>query len=301
MTTSNVGTNASSSTARLRREEAGDPVELVRVRRAGRTRGRGHRAEREPALPRDPQSRGRSLATAFLWRYPEIKTSILRPVSTLGYYVQHDRRVPEAAYVPTVFGFNPDDAVHPWGGRRGSDRAHAFETATRGVFNLIVGPGAVPLKVAIRNWRDRDSTLEPLARDLLSRLFRHSLTVPGHDAIDFAKYPCTIDGRRFRAATGIKPLYTLEETLRSVRLGNTNRSPWRDRRRIEKEGRQRQRCGAPVRRTKHPARRTVPRAGEEGRRRRAREPPAVAEPRRRQVKDPRREGCAAGLKSTPPR
>ncbi len=158
-----------------------------------------------------------TLATAFLWRYPEIKTSILRPVSTLGYYVHSTiGAYLKLPYVPTVFGFNPMmQFIHE------EDVAEAIaltlETATRGVFNLV-GPGAVPLKVAIRETGGTAiPVFEPLARDLLSRLFRYGLYPFPADAIDFAKYPCTIDGRRFRAATGFKPLYTLEETLRSVR------------------------------------------------------------------------------------
>ena len=49
-----------------------------------------------------------TLATTFLWRYPHIRTCVLRPVNVLGYYVHsmigqylRERRV------PTVMGFDP--------------------------------------------------------------------------------------------------------------------------------------------------------------------------------------------------
>ena len=158
-----------------------------------------------------------TLATAFLWRYPEIATAILRPVSTLGYYVHSSiGGYLKLRYVPTVFGFNPMmQFIHEEDVAEAI--ARALETNARGVFNLV-GPGAVPLKVAIR---ETGGTAVPLpesaARATIGRLFRYGLYPLPPDAINFAKYPCTIDGRRFRDATGFEPLYTLEETLHSVR------------------------------------------------------------------------------------
>ncbi|HZR80269.1 MAG TPA: NAD-dependent epimerase/dehydratase family protein [Candidatus Binatia bacterium] len=158
-----------------------------------------------------------TLATAFLWRYPDIATSILRPVSTLGYYTHSSiGAYLKLRYVPTILGFNPMmQFIHE------EDMAEAIartlETGVRGVFN-VVGPGAVPLKVAIR---ETGGTAVPLlemaARAAIRRLFRYGFYPLPADAINFAKYPCTIDGRRFREATAFQPLFTLEETLRSVR------------------------------------------------------------------------------------
>ena len=158
-----------------------------------------------------------TLCTTFLWKYPEIATAILRPVNTLGYYVHSAiGAYLKLGWVPTVMGFNPmmqfiheedlADAV-----------ARTLETGARGIFN-VVGPGAVPLKVAIR---ETGGTAVPLpetaARTTIDRLFRVGLYHLPAAALDFVKYPCTIDGRRFRDATGFHPLYTLEETFSSVR------------------------------------------------------------------------------------
>lgn len=158
-----------------------------------------------------------ALATTFLWRYPEIATAILRPVNTVGPQVHTTiasyLRLP---VVPTILGFDPMmQFIHE------DDLAEAFslalERSARGVFN-VVGPGAVPLSVAIHESGGRGLPLaEPCARIALDRLLRFGLfPVPG-DAVDFVKYPCTIDGRRFREATGFAPLFPLEATLRSVR------------------------------------------------------------------------------------
>ena len=158
-----------------------------------------------------------TLCTTFLWKYPEIATAILRPVNTLGYYVHSAiGAYLKLRYVPTVLGFNPMlQFIHE------EDVAEAIartlETGVRGVFN-VVGPGAVPLKVAIR---ETGGTAVPLleiaARTIIERLFRVGLYHLPSAALDFVKYPCTIDGRRFRSATKFKPLFSLPETFSSVR------------------------------------------------------------------------------------
>jgi len=158
-----------------------------------------------------------TLATGFLWRHPEIATTIIRPVNTLGYYVHSAiGRYLRQRYVPSIMGFNPMmQFIHE------EDVAEAvalaLQSGTHGVFNLT-GPGAVPLKVAIR---EAGSTAipfpEPVARNLFRELFRWGLyhTPPG--AMNFLKYPCTLDGRRFQQATGFTPLFSLEDVFASVR------------------------------------------------------------------------------------
>ena len=158
-----------------------------------------------------------SLATAFLWRHPEVTTAILRPVNMLGFYTHSTiSRYLGQRYVPTILGFNPmmqfiheDDVAEAF--------ALALQVGAHGVFN-VAGPGAVPLKVAIH---ETGGTAVPLpdsvARALFSRLFRLGLyhTPPG--AMDFLKYPCTIDGRQFARVTGFAPLIPLEKTFAAVR------------------------------------------------------------------------------------
>jgi len=158
-----------------------------------------------------------TLATAFLWRHPEIATTIIRPVNTLGYYVHSTiGRYLRQRYVPTIMGFNPmTQFIHE------EDVAEAvalaLQAGTHGVFNLT-GPGAVPLKVAIHEAGSTAVPIpEPLLRALVGRAFRLGLyhTPPG--AMNFLKYPCTLDGRRFQQATGFTPLFSLEDVFASVR------------------------------------------------------------------------------------
>ena len=77
---------------------------------------------------------------------------------------------------------------------------------------------AVPLKVAIRETGGTPVPLpEPVARGTIERLFRVGLYHLPSAALDFVKYPCTIDGRRFHKATGFRPIFNLEDTFSSVR------------------------------------------------------------------------------------
>lgn len=158
-----------------------------------------------------------TLATAFLWRHPEIATTILRPVPILGYYVTTSAaRILRQRWVPTILGFNPlMQFLHE------EDMAEAvalaLERGTHGVFN-VVGPGAVPFHTAIRETGGTPVPLpESLARPLFERLFDLGLFPMPAGAIDFAKYPCTLDGSRFRRTTGFRPRFSLREIFASVR------------------------------------------------------------------------------------
>jgi UDP-glucose 4-epimerase len=119
-------------------------------------------------------------------------------------------------YVPTILGFNPmTQFIHE------ADVAEAIALAlkvgTRGVFN-VVGPGAVPLKVAIRESGGTPIPIpETLARIGFGMLFRFGLSPLPPGTIDFAKYASTVDGSRFRAATGFRPLFTLRDIFASTR------------------------------------------------------------------------------------
>jgi UDP-glucose 4-epimerase len=158
-----------------------------------------------------------TLCSAFLWRYPQIKTSILRPVNTLGYYVHSAvGRYLKLDYVPTILGFDPmTQFIHE------EDVAEAIalalEMGTHGVFN-VTGPGAVPLKVAIRETGGTPVPIpERLARIVFGNLFRLGLYPFPSGTINFVKYPCTVDGSPFRNATGFTPLFTLRDIFSSVR------------------------------------------------------------------------------------
>jgi len=158
-----------------------------------------------------------ALASAYLWRYPHIRTCVLRPVNTLGYYV-HSMigRYLRQRRVPTVMGFDPMlQFIHE------EDLSEAIALALQhrlqGVFN-VTGPGEVPLHVAIRETGGTPLPLpEPIMRPLFDRLFRWGLLPYPSGAIDYLKYPVTVAGERFIDATGFQPLFGLEEIFQSVR------------------------------------------------------------------------------------
>jgi UDP-glucose 4-epimerase len=157
-----------------------------------------------------------TLCSAFLWKYPHIRTCVLRPVNVLGYYVHsmigsylRQKRV------PTILGFDPMmQFIHE------EDVSEAIalslEHGLQGVFNVI-GPGAVPLSTAIRESGGAPFPLpEPLVRPVFERLFHWGLWPYPTGAIDYLKYPVTLSGRRFMEATNFRPLFGLEEIFHSV-------------------------------------------------------------------------------------
>ncbi|MBI5505697.1 MAG: SDR family oxidoreductase [Deltaproteobacteria bacterium] len=156
------------------------------------------------------------LVGTFLWRYPQIATSILRPVNTLGHSLHNAignyMKIP---LVPTVMGFNPMmQFLHE------EDLAEAVNVALekkiRGVYN-VAGPGAVPLKRALEEiGRPYFSIPDPVAQTLISTLFGLGIYTFPPGAIDFIKYPCTINDQRFRQATGFRARHTLAEIFASV-------------------------------------------------------------------------------------
>ena len=157
-----------------------------------------------------------TLASAFLWRYPHIQTSVLRPVNVLGYYVhsmigQYLRQ----ARVPTVMGFDPMmQFIHEED--LSEAIARALEQRIQGVFN-VTGPGEVPLHTAIAETGGSAWPIpEPILRPMFSRLFSMGLISYPPGALDYLKFPITLSGSRFVESTSFRPLFGLEETLRSV-------------------------------------------------------------------------------------
>ena len=109
-----------------------------------------------------------SLATAFMWQYPDIHTSILRPVPTLGYYSENSIvNYLRQARVVVMMGFNPMlQFMHE------EDLAEAIalvlEQRLRGVYN-VTGPGEVPLRTAIRETGGRPAAAARARRAAAAR------------------------------------------------------------------------------------------------------------------------------------
>jgi len=158
-----------------------------------------------------------SLASAFLWKYPDIRTCVLRPVNVLGgsvssmagQYLSQPR-------VPTVLGFNPMmQFIHE------EDVSEAvalsLEHGLQGVFN-VEGCGEVPLHTAIRETGGRALPIfEPLIRTTFDALFRSGLSSYPPGILDYLKFPVTLSGRRFIQATQFRCMSGLRETFDTVR------------------------------------------------------------------------------------
>jgi UDP-glucose 4-epimerase len=158
-----------------------------------------------------------TMATGFLWRHPEIRTTVLRPVSVLG----PNSRSMMAEYLrqeraPTVLGFDPmmqflheqdlTDAI-----------AMTLEQDLAGVYN-VVGAGQVPLHTAIEETGGVAWPIpEPLFRPGVRMLFGAGMAPWPPGAIDYLKYPVTLAGDALAQAIGFKALFGLEETFRSLR------------------------------------------------------------------------------------
>jgi UDP-glucose 4-epimerase len=150
----------------------------------------------------------------MLWRHPEAEVVVLRPVNVLGTHVNtlfSSYLAP--ARVFTIAGYDPlYQVLHE------DDLALAIELSLapglRGVFN-VTGPGEVPLHVIVEESGARRVPLpEPLIKLVQGRL--GFARVP-QGALDFLKFPCTVDGRRFVQATGFVPRHSLKQTIRSMR------------------------------------------------------------------------------------
>lgn len=151
---------------------------------------------------------------ALLWQHPETEVVVLRPVNVLGTHVRtlfSSYLAPRRVF--TIAGYDPlYQVLHE------DDFALAIELALapglRGVFN-VTGPGEVPLHVIVEESGARRVPLpEPLIKLVQGRL--GFARVP-QGAIDFLKFPCTVDGSRFVRATGFVPKHSLKQTIRSMR------------------------------------------------------------------------------------
>lgn len=143
-------------------------------------------------------------AASALWRYPNLVTSVLRVVYTLG----PSRRGTLASFlsgtrVPGVLGFDPLfhfmhelDAVEAI--------VVALEKSVAGVFN-VAGPQPVPLSVLARGTGRRMIPLfEPIFERVVGRLGFPALP---DGAVAHVKYPIVVDDVAFRRATGFEAAY----------------------------------------------------------------------------------------------
>lgn len=153
-------------------------------------------------------------AATALWRYPAVRTAVLRVVYTLG----PSRRGTLANYlegprVPMVMGYDPlfhvmheEDAV-------GAIVA-ALEAKVAGMFN-VAGPQPVPLSLLCRATGRTGVPLPgPVFPTLLGRL---GFSRMPKASINHVKYPIVVDDSAFREATGFTHRHDEGQTMESFR------------------------------------------------------------------------------------
>lgn len=153
-------------------------------------------------------------AGSAIWRIPEMKTTVLRFVYTLG-PTQAGTLAGflKGPKVPTVLGFDPlFQFIHE------NDIASAIQAIIahklEGVFN-IAGPSPVPLSVVIRETgRTRTQIPEFVFAKLLGRFGLPKLP---RGALNHVKFPVTIDSVAFRDATGWEPEFDEVQCMESFR------------------------------------------------------------------------------------
>jgi UDP-glucose 4-epimerase len=155
------------------------------------------------------------LATSFLWRARQVETVILRPVHILGGVRNAPSNYLRLPVVPTLLGFDPmvqviheDDVVEAI--------LCALASGVRGIFN-VTGPGELPISAILGELhRPTLRVPHPLARPLLSTLWRMGATSFPVPELDFIRYVCMVDGTRARDELGFRPRHSLKETIRAV-------------------------------------------------------------------------------------
>jgi UDP-glucose 4-epimerase len=153
-------------------------------------------------------------AGSALWRYPQLTTTLLRMVYTLG-PTGHGTLATflRGARVPTILGYDPlfhfmheTDVV--------GAIVKSLDARPRGVFN-VAGPQPVPIGVVIR---ETGRSNVPLPEFILrSALGRFGLPRLPPGALEHIKYPVTVDATPFRKATGFTHMIDEKGAMKAYR------------------------------------------------------------------------------------
>jgi UDP-glucose 4-epimerase len=155
------------------------------------------------------------LFSSFFWRARDVDTVILRPVHILGGVHNAPSNYLRLQVVPTLLGFDPMvQVIHE------KDVVEAIVCALvpgrRGIFN-VTGPGELPLSEILRELgRTIVPFPHPLAKPLLTTLWRFRATSFPVPELDHIRFVCMVDGRRARDQLGFRPRHSLKETIAAV-------------------------------------------------------------------------------------
>jgi UDP-glucose 4-epimerase len=153
-------------------------------------------------------------ACGLMWKHPDREIVVLRPVNIVGptvrtilaRYLRRKRTFTIAGFDPVYQIIHEDDVA--------AAVRVSLEKGVRGVFN-VEGGGALPLHRLIEAVGARRVAIPgPMLSVASGRL---GLPVVPRGAMDFLRYPCTVDGSRFREATGFTPAFGLRAIVESMR------------------------------------------------------------------------------------
>lgn len=155
-----------------------------------------------------------NLSNIYLWKYPELNMTILRPCHIVGPGVRNSiSLLMSQPMAPVLLGFSPmmqfihiDDMA--------TAICLAFDKPERGVFNVAPGDW-VSYQDALRASgciRMPLPSIPPLVPNTISRLLRWK-AFPNF-LINFFKYPVIIDGRNFEKTFAFTPKISLKEIFR---------------------------------------------------------------------------------------
>lgn len=158
-----------------------------------------------------------NLANIYLWRYPDLNITILRPCNIVGPGVKNTiSHLLSSNYAPVLMGFSPImQFIHI------DDMADAVTLAhkqrKRGVYN-----------VATNDWIAYQDALDlcdctaipiPSVPPLVPRAITGALGLKGFPSylLNYFKYPVVIDGNHFNETFGFKPKRPIKDIFRTYR------------------------------------------------------------------------------------
>lgn len=156
------------------------------------------------------------LAHGFFWRQPTVETVVLRPVHIVGPTIKNAPSNYLRLKRPmTLMGFDPMvQLIHMFD--VGAALVRAIEPGLKGVYN-VTGPGEVPLSSCFKELGARPLPVpHPIARGLVSSLFRYRLASYPPEELDHIQFLCMVDGQRWRKETGWAPSFSIRDTIRGV-------------------------------------------------------------------------------------
>ena len=156
------------------------------------------------------------LAHGFFWRQPSVETVVVRPVHIVGPTIKNAPSNYLRLKRPmTLMGFDPMvQLIHMQD--VGSALVTALTPGLKGVYN-VTGPGEVPLSSCFKELGARPLPVpHPIARGLLSSLFKYRLASYPPEELDHIQFLCMVDGARWRTETGWSPGSSMRDTIRAV-------------------------------------------------------------------------------------